>query len=109
MVASAQEQAKQQTVSWEGREVEIPAVASASVTKARFEVLEANESEKNISDPMGLVRAVGAFEKLMSSLADVLDVCAKHAETGWGRSLGEWTKAEQDKVKQDIWFALVCL
>ena len=38
MAASAQEQAKQQTVSWEGRDIEIPSVASAVVTRARFEV-----------------------------------------------------------------------
>ena len=98
LAASAHEQAKQQTVSWEGHEIEIPTVASASVTRARFEILEANAAETSVADPMGLVRACGACEKLMGSLADVAAVCAKHAETNWGRQLAAWTRAEQTKA-----------
>ena len=118
LASSAQEQAKQQSVAWEGRDIEIPAVAAASVSRARFEALEAAATEAAVAEPMGLVRACGACEKLMvrdwagrarsrthspvpvkkGSLSDVADVCAKHGETTWGRQLGAWTRAEQAKA-----------
>ncbi len=98
LATSAQQQAEQQRVTWDGHEVEIPTVAAAVVTKARFEALEAAATEAAVAEPMGLVRACGACERLMGSLASVADVCAKHSETNWGRQLGAWTKAEEAKA-----------
>jgi hypothetical protein len=98
LATSAQEQAKQQSVAWEGHDIEIPTVAAASVTRARFDALEAMATEAAIAEPMGLVRACGACERLMGSLADVAEVCGRHGETNWGRQLGAWTRAEQAKA-----------
>ncbi len=61
-------------------------------------MLEASESEKKIADPSGLVRALGAHEKLMGTLSDVGDVCSKHSESGWGRNLSAWTRAEHARA-----------
>lgn len=99
MQSSAQAQAKQQSISWEGQEADIPDVAAPTVTRARFEQLEAAAALAAVNDPMGLVRACGAYEKLMGSLADVLDVCGKHKDTNWSRVVSSWTEFQSSVAR----------
>jgi hypothetical protein len=48
---------------------------------------------------MGLVRACAAYEKLMGSLADVLELCNKHKDTNWSRIASGWTQFQADEAR----------
>ena len=97
--ASAQAQAQQQSIAWEGQEVDIPESAAAAVSRARFEALEAASLENGVTDPFSLVRACAAYDKLMGSLESVADYSSRHRDSVWGKALHGWSRSELSTAK----------